>query len=271
MEISDRGAPTGGQRPADSLVSDNQNRFDCGVGLGLPLAQKLLYEELERLSRLKGYAWITNSALAEKYGVCRMTVIRWIQKLESQGLLVVQRSRRERRIFVPLTQEVVFDLPRESQNVTQDVTPGVTECYSESHKMLLSRVTECDPNINITMNEKEREEIQRIFDAWRTVLDHPQSKLDEKRTKIIAQRLKEFSADELCRVFEGAKRSPFHMGQNDRARKYDDIRILFRDAEQVEKFLELANPPSTVLNKPPVLDEYDQLRLKHIGKDRKYR
>ena len=237
------------------------------LGVKLPGQLWLLLCEIKRLSRQKGYAWISNEALAKSQMVHRTTIIDRIQKLEAMGFIRVERTRRTRKIW-PLPMVSNWNTQPEASD-----TLRVGNCDSESHKLILSESENTTP-LYITTNKKDytnKEDIERIFDAWRSVLDHPKAQLDEKRTKIIAERLKDFTADELCRVPEGARRSSFHMGQNDRARKYDDIRILFRDAEQVEKFLELAEPPKPVLNKPPVRDEYDELRMMFANKDRKYR
>jgi DNA-binding PadR family transcriptional regulator len=216
-------------------------------------SQQSLYEELARLSRQEGYAWISNQRLMEKYKVSHVTIIAWIKRLESMGLIRVERTRRSRKIFL---------LAQASQS---DLTLRVKKPYSESKESLVSRVKNLYPNINTMKKEdkKKEEDIQRIFDAWREHLNHPNAKLDEKRRKYISARLKDFTADELCLVPAGAKMSAFHMGANDRRRKYDSIQVLFRDADQVEHFISLAPKPK----KEPVMTDFDREMLSLIRRD----
>ncbi len=87
----------------------------------------------------------------------------------------------------------------------------------------------------------------RVFDHWRAKLEHPRAKLDPKRTRLIRDRLKQFSADDLCRAVDGCARSDFHMGKHPKTQgqRHDAIELICRDAAHVEKFLELAERPST--------------------------
>lgn len=79
---------------------------------------------------------------------------------------------------------------------------------------------------------------KEVFEHWRSTLK-PRAKLDDKRRKKIAARLKEgFTAEQLKQVVDKAKLSPHHSGQNDRGRTYQDIHTIFRDAAQVEAFLD---------------------------------
>lgn len=228
------------------------------MGLGLTHSQQLLYEELARLSRQEGHAWINNQRIAEKYQITRLTAIRWIKKLETLGLVRVERGGRSRKIFV------VAPGDRVEHTHVNDDTLRVSKCYSESIKMIPLRVSKCYPNINTMKKEdkKKEEDIQRIFDAWREHLNHPNAKLDEKRRKFISARLKDFTPDELCLVPAGAKMSSFHMGANDRRRKYDSIPVLFRDADQVEFFISLAPKP----RKPVEMSDWDREMLSLMQK-----
>lgn len=84
-------------------------------------------------------------------------------------------------------------------------------------------------------------EIQNIYDHWRSARNRKSSRYDrmsgQRREKIEA-RLSEFPASELTRCIDGVALDPWP----DRPR-HDDIAIIFRSREQVEKFLELADHP----------------------------
>lgn len=92
------------------------------------------------------------------------------------------------------------------------------------------------------MNKRELHDTAlEVFNNWREVCNHPRAVFDAKRQRRIIARLKDgFTLEELCAVARGVCHSPFHMGENDTKTKYDGIDTIYRDAEQVEKFIELS-------------------------------
>jgi len=92
-------------------------------------------------------------------------------------------------------------------------------------------------------------EITRIFGHWQTEFGMPRAKLDGKRRKLIADRLKDYSEADLCQSLSGYRNSPFHMGKNDRNTVYVGIELLLKDAKHVDEGLSFyANPPRTDLS-----------------------
>jgi hypothetical protein len=89
------------------------------------------------------------------------------------------------------------------------------------------------------------EDVQNVFDCWRTVMNHPKAVFDDKRRKIIAARLKDgYSANDLCKAIRGCSKTPFYMGENDRGTKFDDIFNIMGDASKVDRFMRnYDNPP----------------------------
>lgn len=91
---------------------------------------------------------------------------------------------------------------------------------------------------------RPRADVHQVFEHWRQVHDHPSAKLDPKRQRVIANAIKlGYSADDLCEAIDGCKLSPFHQGQNDRHTVYDDIALICRDAEHVDRFRRIARAP----------------------------
>jgi thymidine phosphorylase len=81
-----------------------------------------------------------------------------------------------------------------------------------------------------------------VFDAWcvSTGRDAARAKLTSERVKKITQRLAEgYSVDELVEAVNGVALSAFHMGENDKKQKYDDLTTVLRSGSQVEKFRDL--------------------------------
>lgn len=83
-------------------------------------------------------------------------------------------------------------------------------------------------------------QVEEVFGYWKSAMGHPRAQLDAKRDKAIRARLESYSVEDLCRAVDGCKRTPFNMGQNDRAEVYDDIELICRDAKHVDQFLRAA-------------------------------
>jgi len=79
---------------------------------------------------------------------------------------------------------------------------------------------------------------QELFKYWQETMNHPKAKLDKKRKGVIQKALKlGFSIDELKQAISGCLRTPYNMGQNDSGQVYDDISLILRDAEHIERFM----------------------------------
>ena len=93
------------------------------------------------------------------------------------------------------------------------------------------------------------QDVQTVFDHWRQVHGHPNAKLDDKRHRLIRDRLKSYAVADLCMSIAGYLNSPHHTGQNDRATVYTDIALLLRDNAHVDAGIKFhAEPPRTDLS-----------------------
>ena len=88
-------------------------------------------------------------------------------------------------------------------------------------------------------------EISEIFNFWKTTLNHPKSNLDSKRKALINKWLKaNYSADDLKSAISGCSKTPHNMGDNDRGQKYDSVDLIFRTADNIDRFMRNdSNPP----------------------------
>lgn len=83
-----------------------------------------------------------------------------------------------------------------------------------------------------------------VFDHWRSVMKHPNAKLDDKRKKIIRARLKDgYSAGDLKDAITGCSLTPFNMGLNDTKTIYDGLDLICRDASHVDRFIRNKHSP----------------------------
>lgn len=86
---------------------------------------------------------------------------------------------------------------------------------------------------------------QEVFAHWQHVMNHPRARLDRRRENKIAQALKlEYTVEELKQAVDGCAKTPYNMGKNDSGQTFDDIGLILRDAEHIERFMNNAtNPP----------------------------
>ncbi len=91
----------------------------------------------------------------------------------------------------------------------------------------------------------DRDVIAEVFAYWQKVMDSPRSQLDDKRRKAIKGALKLYEPRQVCEAILGCSRSAWHMGENDRRAKYNGLDLILRDAEHIDKFMELASKRTT--------------------------
>lgn len=88
--------------------------------------------------------------------------------------------------------------------------------------------------------------VDEVFDAWRgATKKNARTILTPKRRKVIEARVKEgYELADLVDAVQGWRYSAFHTGRNDAGTVYNELTMLLRDGEQVEKFRDLQrNPP----------------------------
>jgi|GEM_PF-2078310 len=87
-------------------------------------------------------------------------------------------------------------------------------------------------------------EIVEVFSYWKQTLGHPQAMLDAKRRKRIRQALVSgYSASQLCDAILGCSYTPHNMGDNEQGQRYDSVHVIFRDADQIDRFIRNAHSP----------------------------
>ena len=106
------------------------------------------------------------------------------------------------------------------------------------------------------------DESRLIFDYWRVTMNSPRSAFDDNRKRLIKKSLKHYSPQELCKAILGCSKSPFHMGQNDRKTKYNGLDLIFRNADKIDKFIELAEGKSVSNNE--TIDEKNTRITKEV-------
>lgn len=144
-----------------------------------------------------------------------------------------------------------------NQSLNSKIQKGVEEavkCCPDWIKDRLSmsydRLSHLNPNLNLNLNTNRKRKLVsydtrflEVFEEWRLTLKKRASP-DLKRQALVLARLDEgLTVEELKLVPHGALKSKWHLGENPSHRKYLEVKTLFKDREQVEKFIELATEP----------------------------
>lgn len=81
-------------------------------------------------------------------------------------------------------------------------------------------------------------EVQKVFDYWveRCRSNRKSVKLTDARKRIISRALKDYDLETCLEAIDGVLLSNWHMGNNPRGKRYDDITLILRDAQHIEDF-----------------------------------
>lgn len=187
------------------------------------MQEKLIYAEIKQLTQLDRGCIASNQHFADLLGIKRQAASRIIGNLEKKGFItteIVKGSRNmERKI-------------RCKQNVAtcqQNVSEVATKCLETKE--------------NKTINKT----IIGIFEFWKQICNHKNSKLDDNRKRIILKALDNYSVDEIKKAITGCKSSEYHQGKNPDGKVYDSLGLILRNAENIERFISYNN---TSNNKP---------------------
>jgi uncharacterized phage protein (TIGR02220 family) len=119
--------------------------------------------------------------------------------------------------------------------------------------------------------------VMQVFVYWQEVMKHSHSILTKKRKGKIRARLEEkFTVEQLKCAIDGCFATDFNMGRSDDGRVFDDIELICRDAEHVERFIATAGrinarPNSNTQPNPVTADiaqaaeNYRGANVKQIG------
>ena len=75
-------------------------------------------------------------------------------------------------------------------------------------------------------------------------MNHPRARLDDKRRRVIRKALKAgYTAEDLEEAIHGCAATPHNMGHNDRGQRYDELGLILRDGDHIDRFMRHARSP----------------------------
>jgi len=153
-----------------------------------------------------------------------------------------KRQERERELEESVTQCPVTETLRNAQDRIGRDRIGLkkgAKAPSIANAIVDFDQTKLDESSENLDSSKPADEtpVRSVFSYWRQVAGHPTAKLDAKRKRAIAGRLKDgFSVEDLKRAIDGCKASDWHQGKNQGSKVYDDVELICRNASNVERF-----------------------------------
>jgi hypothetical protein len=126
------------------------------------------------------------------------------------------------------------ELERGSNNPGIGIGIGTGNIYGSQSASTQEQVIQ-----EIETQDQKDTEIEEVFTYWARIMSKRNPKLDAKRRKTIGFALKNYSLQQLKQAIDGCAKSSYHMGNNDQRKRYDGIDLIFRDAEHIEKFIEI--------------------------------
>ena len=95
---------------------------------------------------------------------------------------------------------------------------------------------------------KPKSDIQRVFEHWADVMNHPRAVLDGPRRHVLGKALEKRSVEDCCLAIDGCASSDFHMKRGDYRYRdgsvADGLDLIFRNADKIEGFMERASSSS---------------------------
>jgi len=148
-------------------------------------------------------------------------------------------------------EKIAFRLRLKKQDVDKGITDIVNAGFFEEISIRNESVTKpyesWQESVTSETEKRQRREEKRqntmsVFNHWKTTLNHTRSNLDTKRTREIHKAFDlGYSVDDMKMAISGCAMSDFHMGNNDRGQVYDSINLIFRSADQIDKFIQIAS------------------------------
>ena len=156
-----------------------------------------------------------------------------------------------------------------NENVTRPPSPPEPSVTQNVTRPLVLALPEVELEKEIEKKETKtcpQRPADRVFAHWVEVMGKgKRAQFDRKRLAAVEKQLAAGrTVEELKLAIDGCKLSPHNMGQNETHTKYDDLALICRDAEHVEKFIALAEAKRPRVRTPAVVEETAEERERRV-------
>jgi DNA-binding transcriptional ArsR family regulator len=212
--------------------------FDEGRARELNATQRYVLVAYADNSTDAGKCWPSKGEIIDKTGLSQATVYRAIGVLEEQGLLRQSTDERGR--------ECVW-LGSLADSHSEKTAAGDSHHEngnSHSEKPYIEEPSK-EPSQGGSGKKSKRTSsphpVDLVFAAWVQSTDRTaRTQLTPERRRLIKRAFGwGYSAEDLVAAVQGWRHSPHHLGENDRRTVYNDLGLLLRDADRIERFRDL--------------------------------
>lgn len=147
------------------------------------------------------------------------------------------------------------------RNIDRDLELKITE------EIIYRKTDNCGVNLPVSRDRVfvADEDILEVFKFWQSSLGHPRAALDGTRRLLISRSLSwGYTVQDLKNAITGCSYTPHNMGKNINGERYDKIENIFKDADQIDRFIKnYENPPipKTKRDLEKEVDEQNKLNL----------
>ena len=99
--------------------------------------------------------------------------------------------------------------------------------------------------------------VLEVFEYWKDKMGKKRAVLDKNRHRDLAWGIAVYNVEQCKQAIDGCAGSEWHMGNNRNKTAYNDITLIFRDAEHVERFLDLYDKMNEKSAKDKWIDDED--------------
>jgi hypothetical protein len=167
----------------------------------------------------------------------------WLREMKDAGLIRFYEAKGE-----PYLQVVGFETSqpagKNGKRMKRFPFPGESEGIRVNPELSGSAQASEHTNDNENNNEDDNENTSRaatavaVFDFWRKESGHDHAHFTDKRRRKVLARLRDgYPAERIELGIRGCLMSEFHQGKNDSGQKFDDLELICRDGEHLEKFI----------------------------------
>jgi len=186
--------------------------------------------------------WPKTKTLEKKTKLTQRSIFRLLKALEEKNIIKRCKQFDQRGSKIQNKYLILHpDVP------CTNVSTHMTQCHDPSDTVTPPLLTQChiynrknhhkEPSIESGKPSK-KDLVSEIFEYWQEVLNHHGSKLDQNRSTHIERVFKlGYDKFDCFLAIRGCKASKWHMGDNPQNKKYDDLGLIFRNAEKIEKFI----------------------------------
>lgn len=210
---------------------------------------------LDRYTGRGGFAWPSRRTLAARLACSVDTVDRALANLEACGWLEVERRPHRSSVYTLVE-------PVEGWGVAADLRPGSRTVAAPGGRTVAA-LNENDLNESqVTTSPAPASPVAAVFAAWLEATGRTsRTALDEKRRRLILRALDRYPLTDVIDAVRGWRHSPYHTGNNPTGQVYNDLGLLLRDADHIERFRDLERqPPSPIAQGAAAQAQADLLR-----------